>query len=144
MWGLTLMEIVVSLGLTAIICILVIGLLARLLTTSGASSHQTAAALLAHELLEAASTSGPPQWGYPTSDQAQWTGARRLLLPGEASETEFTYSMTATELRNSPDDLGTIHQIEISVWWFSESAETGRAEQGRTTVVTSRTIYVRR
>ncbi len=137
------MEVIIALGLTAIISILVMGLLIRLLTSSGASSHQTAAAILAHEVLETATAAGPPSWGFGSGDQTQWTGSRDLILPGDEKETQFQFQLEAVTLRDSPDDLGTVHQLKVTVWWWGD--EPGyRTEQGRTSVDAIRTVYVRK
>ena len=48
------MEIVVSIGLVAVITLFVVGVLSRILVAGGKTAHQTAANLLAEEVLETA------------------------------------------------------------------------------------------
>jgi type II secretory pathway pseudopilin PulG len=133
------MEIVVAIGLIATISLLVIGTLARLLSTGGKSAHQTAATLLAQEVLDSAVAAGPPNWGFPTSDR---TGVQNLILPGEESSTPFDFKIDVVRLRQSPDDLGTVQQVTATVWWWGDEPAS-RVEQGRTAVTATRTVYIR-
>jgi type II secretory pathway pseudopilin PulG len=136
------MEIMVAIGIVAVICLLVIGTLARLLSTGGKSSHQTAAGMLAQEVLDSAVASGPPTWGFSTTNRDSWRGQRSLLLPGDDNATPFDYKIEVLPLRKSPEDLGTVSQVTVTVWWWGEMAE-GRVDQGQTSVTSTRTVYVR-
>jgi hypothetical protein len=136
------MEIMVAIGIVATISLLVIGTLARLLSTGGKSAHQTAATMLAQELLDTAVASGPPRWSFASLNREDWKGERSLLLPGDDNATPFSYKVEVLPLRKSPQDLGTMSQVTVTVWWWGEEP-SARAEQGRTSVTTSRTVYVR-
>jgi len=141
--GLTLMEIVVSIGLVAVITLFVVGVLSRILVAGGKTAHQTAANLLAEEVLETAAVAGPPNWSFPTTDRTNWTGIRELMLPGEKANTAFHYKLQEITLRDSEDDLGTFHQLSVKVWWYGE--EPGeRTDMGKTYVELYRQVYVRR
>ena len=118
--GLTLMEIVVSIGLVAVITLFVVGVLSRILVAGGKTAHQTAANLLAEEVLETAAVAGPPNWSFPTTDRTNWTGTRELMLPGEKANTAFHYKLQEITLRDSEDDLGTFHQLSVKIWWYGE------------------------
>lgn len=136
------MEIMVAIGIVATISLLVIGTLARLLSTGGKSAHQTAATMLAQEVLDSAVAAGPPTWGFATANRQDWQGERRLILPGEESSTPFSYKIEVLSLRKSPQDLGTVSQVKATVWWWGEEPG-GRSEQGQTSLTSSRTVYVR-
>lgn len=140
--GLTLMEMMVALGLIAVITLFVIGTLVRLLSTGGKSAYQTAASLLAQELLDSSIAAGPPRWGFSSDARDQWRGQRQLMLPGQGRQARFDYQVTVLPLRRSPEDLGNLHQVSVTVWWTGEQPG-GRAEQGQTSVTSSRTVYVR-
>ena len=140
--GLTLIEIMVAIGLVSVITLLVVGTLARLLNTGGKTAHQIAANMLALEILETAAAAGPPKWGFSSSLIADQEGERNLMLPGENSSTAFKYKLDTLLLRKSPDDLGTLTQITVTVWWWGEQP-SHRSELGKTTVQHSRTVYVR-
>jgi hypothetical protein len=136
------MEIVIAIGLIAVISLLVIGTLARLLSGGGKSAHQTAAGLLAQQVLDSAIAAGPPRWGFASLSRTDWKGSASLRLPGEDSLTEFLYRVEVLRLRQSPQDLGTVSQVSATVWWWGEQPG-GRTEQGQTSVRASRTVYVR-
>ncbi len=137
------MEVVVSIGLVAVISLFVIGVLSRLLTTGGKTGHQTAATLLAQELLETAVNAGPPRWGFASGDSTTWKGERQLLVPGDTTTTPFKFDLVALPLRKAPEDLGIVSQLTVKVWWWGTKDEDYRPDQGRTSVVASRTVYVR-
>ena len=141
--GLTLMEIVISIGLVAVITLFVVGVLSRILLTGGKTAHQTAANLLAEELLESAAVDGPPNWSFPSADRKTWEGQRELLLPGEKSNTPFRYRLTELTLRDADEDLGTFHQIVVKVWWTADEGEY-HPDLGKTYVEVYRNVYVRR
>ncbi len=136
------MEIMVALGVMAVVTLLVVGTLARLLNTGGKSAHQVAAMLLAQEILETSAASGPPQWGFPSAGAGNLRGERSLRLPGDQSDTLFQYKLDAIRLRKSPADLGTVTQLTVTVWWWGDEPKS-RAELGRTSVELARTVYVR-
>lgn len=136
------MEIVVAIGLIATISLLVIGTLARLLSGGGKTAHQTAAILLAQELLDRSVAAGPPRWGFESDRTIDWTGIRQLRLPGEDSETAFRYQVRVLRLRQSPQDLGTVQQVSVEVWWWGEKSKA-RPELGESAVGATRTVYVR-
>ena len=140
--GLTLIEIMVAIGLISVITLLVVGTLARLLNTGGKTAHQVAANMLALEVLETAATAGPPKWGFTSATIDDQQGERNLMLPGENSSTKFKYKLVTLPLRKSPDDLGIVTQLNVTVWWWGEDP-SHRSELGKTSVRHSRTVYVR-
>ena len=136
------MEIVIAIGLIAVISLLVIGTLARLLATGGKTAHQTAAGLLAQEVLDSAVAAGPPNWGFASSLIADWKGEKGLILPGDQTVTPFKYKVEVLRLRQSPQDLGTMSQVTATVWWWGDVPDS-RVEQGKTWVSATRTVYIR-
>lgn len=132
----------VALGVFAVVSLLVIGTLARLLSVGGKSAHQTAATLLAQDVLDEAVHTGPPTWASPSGPSINWTQTRELLLPGDKSTTPFECNIAVLRLRRSAEDLGSVFQVNATVSWWGDPA-TGRVEQGRTSVSATRTVYVR-
>lgn len=132
-----------SIGLVAVISLFVLGVLSRLLTTGGKTGHQTVATLLAQELLESAVSAGPPRWGFTSDVSTTWKGERQLLVPGEDSTTPFKFDLVVLRLRRAPEDLGTMSQLTVKVWWWGTKDEDYRPDQGRTSVTATRTVYVR-
>ena len=139
--GLTLMEIVVAIGLIAVVTLLVVGTLARLLNTGGKTAHQVAGRLLAQEILETSAAAGPPRWGFPAG-VGNRRGERSLLLPGDQAETRFFYKLDALRLRKSPQDLGTMTELVVTVWWWGDEP-SARAELGNSSLSLARTVYIR-
>lgn len=137
------MEIVVSIGLVVVITLFVVGVLSRILLAGGKTAHQTAANHLAEQLLETAAVSGPPSWGFATLARDSWAGTRYLLLPGSQTNTPFRYKLEELTLRDSPDDLGTLNQLKVVVWWTGDEPEY-RPDLGKTYVEVVRKVYVRR
>ena len=138
------MEIVVSIGLVAVITLFVVGVLTRMLLVGGKTAHQTAGNLLAEELVENASIAGPPAWGFETSDK---DGMRRLLLPGEKTETPFYYHLEVVPLRASSEDLGKFYSLKITVRWGDGTAKAGEQAYspglGKAYTEAFRKVYVR-
>ena len=132
----------VALGVVAVVTLLVVGVLARLLNTGGKSAHQVAAMMLAQEVLEEAAKAGPPNWSFSTSKISDRTGERELRLPGDESSTPFGYKLDVLRLRKSPDDLGTMTQLVVTVWWWGDEPGS-RAELGKSSVSLARTVYIR-
>lgn len=140
--ALTLMEVVVATGLIAIISLLAIGVVVRLLNIGGKTAHQTAAALLAQEYLNNAASAGPPYWGFNSADQSTWTGSRSLILPNEDSATSFNYKLEAIRLRKSDEDMGTVSQLTVTVWWNGSQA-ADRPGLGKSSLSATRIVYAR-
>ena len=137
------MEVIIAMGLVAVLTLFVVGVLSRMLFTSGKTAHQAAGNLLAEEILEACAVAGPPDWGFDSTDRSRWDGARDLTLPGEASATTFRYRLEELTLRGSSEDLGSFHELKVTVWWWGEEP-TQRPDQGNLFVEGHRKVYVRR
>ena len=137
------MEVIVAMGIVAVLTLFVVGVLSRMLFTSGKTAHQAAGNLLAEEVLESSALAGPPHWGFDSRERSQWRGERSLTLPGEASETTFRYLLEEVSLRDSSDDLGTFHELKVTVWWWGEEP-TQRPDQGNLFVEGHRKVYARR
>ena len=85
-----------AMGILAISVLLILGVLARFLTSQSTTAAQTAAKLLAKEVLDQAAAVGPTTWGLTTSDL---TGVRTLTLPNEKKPTEFRFQLFPAPLR---------------------------------------------
>lgn len=138
------MEIVVSIGLVAVITLFVVGVLTRMLMVGGKTAHQTAGNLLAEQIVEDAAIEGPPAWGFDTSSR---DGTRRLLLPGDKTETPFYYHLEVVPLRASSEDLGKFYSLKVTVRWGNGTGNPGEQAYspglGKAYTEAFRKVYVR-
>ena len=134
--GLTILEVMLAMGLLAISVLLILGVLARFLTSQSSTAAQTAARLIAKEILDQAAAVGPATWGLATPDL---TGTRTLTLPNEKKPTEFRYQLYPSPLRADPRDQGTLWELEVEVKWWSDDS---RAERGNLYWKAQRVVYV--
>lgn len=146
--GLTVLEVMLAMGIISISVLLIIGLLARFLSAQSSTAAQTAARLMAKEVLDLAAATGPDGWGFP--NPSDLTGSRNLILPNEKKPTEFKYRLLTSELRSDPRDQGVLYELEVEVWWWTDKdkpwddpdATTARTESGNLFVKAQRVVYV--
>ena len=134
--GLTILEVMLAMGILAISVLLVLGVLAKFLTSQSSTAAQTAARLLAKEVLDQAAAVGPTSWGLTTTDL---TGVRTLTLPNEKKPTEFRFQLFPAALRADPRDQGTLWELEVEVKWWSDDHRT---ERGNLFLRAQRVVYV--
>jgi len=132
--GLVLSEIVVSIGLLAIVGLSIVGVFSYLAVSSHTNADRAAASLLADSVLEKAVKEGPDDWG---------VGSGNLFTELETSDavstTRFTYQVQAQKLKEA--SLGDTYQVTVDVAW-SAPDEGGRVERGKGHIQRTRTIYV--
>ena len=141
--GLTLAEIMLTLGLMSVISLVIIGLFSRLLLTSKKSSQATTANLLAQSIMDRAVREGPPNWGKGT-DYTVNGGKASLYTTEEKKKTEYVF-----EIHHDPvlDDakMGELWKLQVVVSWWTDTpdSQAGRANMGRMSRELTRTVYVR-
>lgn len=135
--GLVLSEIVISLGLLAVVGLTVIGVFSSLALNSQSNSDRAAAQLLAESVLERAVKSGPDpvdglRWGVGTDKLF-----KELKTADDSSATRFSYQISPELIRTAP--LGTIYHVTVEVVWLEEGAGPQR---GTGKLKKSRTVYI--
>lgn len=135
--GLVLSEIVISLGLLAIVGLTVIGVFSSLAINSQSNSDRAAAQLLAETVLERAVKAGPDpvdglRWGVGTDKLF-----KELKTADDSSATKFSYQVSPELIRTAP--LGTIYHVTVEVVWMEEGSGVQR---GRGNLKKSRTVYI--
>jgi hypothetical protein len=136
--GLVLSEIVLSLGLLAVVGLTVIGVFSYLAVNSQGSSDRAAAELLSDSVLERAVKAGPDP---DAVDGLQWGVGRdkvfqELSTADNGSATRFTYQVSPELIRSAP--LGSVYLVTVEVAW----AEEGGVERGKGHLKKSRTVYI--
>ena len=134
--GLVLSEIVVSLGLLAVVGLTVIGVFSFLALNSQSNSDRAAAELLSESVLERAVKAGPDPvnglvWGVGKGKLFQ-----ELATADDGSATRYSYQISPELIRSAP--LGSVYQVTVEVVW----AEDGGVERGKGHLRKSRTVYI--
>ena len=136
-YGMVLSEIVLSLGLLAVVGLTVIGVFSYLALNSQSNSDRAAAELLAERVLERAVKAGPDS----VSGLAWGVGKKKLFkeltTADNGSATRFSYQISPTLIRTAP--LGTIYQVRVEVAW---TEDPGGVERGKGHLKKSRTVYI--
>lgn len=137
--GLVLSEIVVSLGLLAIVGLATIGMFSYLAVNSQVNADRAAANLIADELLEKAVKAGPDEtrdglkWGVKADDLS-----RELQTADTSSGTTFTHQVDAERVESAP--LGSLYLVTVRVAWEEEDSKN--LERGKGWVKKSRAVYI--
>ena len=140
--GLTLLETLLALIMLSLLIVGVLGVLGSLLVASTKSTDTTAGTFVGQELLERASTTGPP-----AVEGGVVEGVEQLFSHEEERPVNFRYRMVWTlAAEGSSYFLGSskqrsqfgsdLYHVEVTVWWMVENPEDGRAEGGGKRTVT--------
>lgn len=137
----TLSEIIVALGLFALSALVLLALFSRLLASQSKSSHQTVGHLMAQKIIERCARNGPPHWGLTDITQVQTETA--AVQEAQAPVT-FNYRLTASVVAPEPTDapMGTLYLLELELWWWNVAPNQSRSGTGKTSVETSRVVYI--
>lgn len=135
--GLTLAEVVLSVGFLTIIGVTIAGVFIHLLSASAKTSDLTAGRSLARRVLDRAVRAGPPDWGYPTlttqPDDSK-TGSEVLVTQATQTSSEFDFTLRWKPLKTPdtgvPGVSREIYYIEVEVSWWEDAS---RAEMGMLT-----------
>jgi len=135
--ALVLSEIVLSLGLLAVVGLTVIGLFSYLTLNSQVNSDRAAAQLLAESVLDRAVKAGPEpvnglEWGLGRDKLF-----KELKTAEDSSSTQFSYQITPELIRTAP--LGSVYHVTVEVAW-SDGRQS--PERGRGALKKSRTVYI--
>lgn len=145
--GLTLLETLLALIMLSLLIVGVLGVLGSLLVASTKSTDTTAGTFVGQDLLERASTSGPPAVEGGVVD-----GVEQLFSHEEAKAVNFRYQMKWSLVAESSSyyagtskirsQFGSdLYHVEVTVWWMVENPDDARAEGGgRRTVTLERLV----
>lgn len=132
----TVSELVVAIGLLAIIAVVVIGLFVRITASSSKSVDQTVALEIANRVLDQYANSSPSEWDSASSQQD-------LQTRDPASKTTFHYHLESRPLTNGTSKMGDMYRLDVNVyWWTNKESEDQRRDYGRLRVRLSRCVFV--
>lgn len=148
--GLTILELVFCFGLLGIAALGLIAAMTRLMMAQSTSSHQTVARLIGETALQEAVLAGPgDDWGTTSGLDTIETKRARIGRTGE--EVVFRYTVSAREMPpaaalgkgdSSLDDMGTIWEVRVRVWWSGRDEEGGAVEKGTRSLELTKLTYV--
>lgn len=130
-------ELVLAIGLLAIIAVVVIGLFVRFTVSSTKSSDQTAALELAHKLLDEYADADPSFWDV-SADQ-------ELTTHDTQTSTEFVYRLDYEQLSPNDAQMGDLYRLDVFVAWWPDGGareRNQRRDYGQLHLNLSRLIFV--
>lgn len=140
--GFTLAEVVVSLGLLALMLVSTLILFSKLLASTTKNGYLEAAGVYADQILEHAVS-------HPASSSplyaALTVGEQDLMVEGETSPTKFVYRLEARQVATAnPHGERWLLQVEVR-WWTAETQEAAasRTDYGLLRTRQSRLVYVK-
>jgi len=140
LWGLSLVEVVLAVGLLTIIAVTIAGVFTHLLQASAKTSDLTAGRSLARRILDRAIRAGPPGWGFGDLE-----GSQTLATQDSRATTKFLYSITPVRLKRDSGMVGVTRElyfVEVEVKWWAEAIEPDptRPEMGRLSTRVSQAV----
>jgi len=149
--GLTILELVFCFGILGIAALGLIAAMTRLMMAQSTSSHQTVARLIGETALQEAVLAGPgDDWGTTSGLDTIETERARIGRTGE--EVVFRYTVSAQEMPPAPalnkipgnglDDMGTVWEVRVRVWWSGRDEEGGAVEKGTRSLELTKLTYV--
>lgn len=141
--GLTLSEIVVSLGILALVALVIVGVFLALIKSSAKNREQVMAELLSQSVLDRAASEGPAGWGV-----GQRIG-ERLEAKLENDGSRFFYQVDPVRIKAAtpPPSVGQSWEVTVTVGWWtadSKSLEQTRVGFGNQYVKAVRSVYHRK
>ncbi|MBT9587081.1 type II secretion system protein [bacterium] len=138
--GFTISELVVAIGLLAIIAVVVIGLFLRITVSSTKSVDQSAALELAHRVLDEYADADPSTWNAVQADED-------LQTHDPALKTTFYYRLRNRRINGSGDVMGDLYRLDVDVsWWPADPtlavSTARRRDYGKLSLHLSRTVFV--
>lgn len=137
----TLAEVVVAVGLLAVVALPLIGLFAKLLGSQSKTTHFTVANFVSNKVAERAVLAGPPNWGMNDISMPQTESTR---IHHQSAMVNFSYRIIPSVLAPAPaqNPMGRLYLLEIELNWWSDDPELMRIEHGKTSVKTARVVYI--
>lgn len=146
--GMSLIEVVISISILSIAALAIVLTLTRLMVAQNTSTYHTVARLIAESELEKAALAGAGSWDFTVDPPILIAKARVGQID---EEVEFRYQIFATwisstnesgtELFEAGPEMGRLAELEVRIWWNSETAGEGAVERGIETLSVSAMVY---
>ncbi len=133
----TIAELVLSIGLLAVIAVVVIGLFLRFTVSSTKSSDQTVALELANQLLDQYVDADPDFWDLKADQE--------FRTHDTETATEFSYRLDFRQLSNSDAQMGDLYRLDVYVSWWPDGGDRDknqRRDYGQLHLNLSRVVFV--
>lgn len=122
--GFTIAELVLAIGLLALIAVVSIGFFVRLTVSSTKSEDQTVALELANKVLEEYAGLDPAYWQVATAEDFSSRDPR--------TQTTFYYNFRYRRLSQSDARMGHLYRLDVDVsWWPADPNNPHAAPQRR-------------
>ncbi len=139
--GLTLSEIVMSLGILALAALVIVGVFLALIKSSAKNREQVMAELLSQSVLDRAASEGPSGWGVKRQI------GERLEAELENDGSRFFYQVDPVRIEAATaDPAGQSWEVTVTVGWWttgSRGLEQSRVGFGNQYVKAVRSVYHR-
>lgn len=123
----------VSLGLLALLGLMLIGLFLRLHIGSTKTGDQQIALEIGERFLEEAAFAPPESW--------EETASQSLSVTDPVAKTEFTTRLRYLQVSASDNPLGDLYRLDAEISWWDPEQKT-RRDYGQLKVSLSRFVYV--
>lgn len=138
--GFTVAELIVAIGLLAVIAVFVIGLFVRLTASSSKSADQSVALEVASRFLDEYARATPEDWKTVSSKQ-------ELQTRDPASSTSYYYRLRYKPIDDGASQMGDLYRLDVDVFWWptnpSKLDQTpNRRDYGRLRVSLGRVVFV--
>jgi len=132
--GLSLAEIMLAIGLLAILITVLIGLFLRLNLGATKTLDRTMALELANRILEEHSANSPQTWNFQDRFRSEAIGRAPL---------DFEYKLDATLLSATNNPMGDLYRLDVDVsWWPEVDKSRPRRDYGVLSLRLSRVVFV--
>ena len=140
--GLTVAELVVSIGFLAIIAVVVIGLFVRLTASSSKSADQSVALEIASRLLDEYARASPEDWKGVAAQQD-------LQTRDPGSKTTYYYRLRHKQIDDGKSMMGDLYRLDVDVFWWPDDPTKldktpSRRDYGKLKVSLGRVVFVER
>ncbi|MBI3928889.1 MAG: hypothetical protein HY319_25330 [Armatimonadetes bacterium] len=139
--ALTLAEVIMALGILALISLSIIGFFSKILTASAKSADLSAGRTLARQILDRAVREGPPNWG----TRGALAGSEEIHSHDTANRLRYLYTVTPTLLTTPASDypMGGAYNVQVVVYWWPDAADStgSRREVGRLWTRLNQVVY---
>ncbi len=132
----TIAELIVAIGLLAIIAVVIIGLFVRLTTSSSKSVDQSVAMEVANRFLDEYVDASPSQWDAVNSNV-------QLQTHDPVSKTTFYYKLRHRLVSSPAAQMGDLYRLDMAVSWCPNAdPNLPRRDYGKLQVHLSRLVFV--
>ncbi|MEW6283231.1 MAG: type II secretion system protein, partial [Candidatus Eremiobacterota bacterium] len=131
--GMTLMELLISFGVLAVMLVSLVVVFGTLLNASSKASNTAAGTFFAEEILE-----------QTLSNNLYWppfTGSGGIYTVDDRTRTRFFYQVDTTPVSGVAGQFPGGYYVEVKVWWWTDAPNQSRRGHGRLTTQVGRFHY---